>query len=148
MSQENVEIVQRLFEYGPEVQAFLRQDRDLSGHPWLLLWHPECVIEELAEVPDSAAYHGREGVMRYFEQAGEAWDEMTYTPAEVLDGSDGVLSATDIWARSKAGVETQMRVYQLFRLRDGMIVYVKGYTDREQALEAVGLSEQDAHGDS
>jgi hypothetical protein len=66
---------------------------------------------------------------------------MTYTPAEILDGSDSVLSATDIWARSKAGVETQMRVYQLFRLLDGMIVFVTGYSDREQALEAAGLSE-------
>lgn len=142
---ENVEIVRRLFEDGPEVQTFLRQDRDLSCHPWLLLWHPECVLEELAEVPDSAAYEGRDGVMRYFQQAGEAWEDVTYTPAELLEGSAGVLSATDIWARSKAGVETQMRVYQLFRLRDGMIVYVTGYTDRLQALEAVGLSEQDAH---
>ena len=51
MSQENVEIVRRLSKYGPEVQTFLRQAGDLSGHPWLLLWHPECVIEELAEVP-------------------------------------------------------------------------------------------------
>jgi ketosteroid isomerase-like protein len=147
MSQENVEIVRQLFEYGPEVQTFLRQDRDLSGHPWLLLWHPDCVLEELAEVPDAAAYHGRAGVMRYFQQAGDAWEDMTYTPAELLDGSAAVLSATDIWARSKAGVETQMRVYQLFRLRDGMIVYVTGYTDRQRAFEAAGLSEQDAHAD-
>ena len=141
MSQENVEIVRRLFDYGPEVQILLRQDGDLSTHPWLSLWHPECVLEELAEVPDSAAYHGREGVVRYFERAGEVWDDITYTPAEIVEGSEGVLAATDIWARSKAGVETQMRVHQVFRLQDGMIVYVRGYTDRAQALEAVGLSE-------
>ena len=142
MSQENVEIVRRLFDYPPEqLQTLIRHGSAVSGHPWLSLWHPECVLEELAEVPDSAAYHGREGVMRYFQQAGESWDDVRYTPTEILDGSDGVLAATDMWARSKAGVEVQMRVYQVFRLRDGMIVYVTGYTDREQALEAVGLWE-------
>ena len=52
-----------------------------------------------------------------------------------------MLAATDIWARSKAGVETRMRVYQVFRLRDGMVVYATGYTDRDQAREAVGLRE-------
>jgi ketosteroid isomerase-like protein len=140
MSQENVEIVRRLFEGWPEVQL-LRQDGDKSAHSWLSLWHPECALEELAEVPDAAAYQGREGVARYFRQLGELWDDVRYTPAEILEGSDGVLATTDMWTRSKAGVEAQMHVYQVFRLRDGMIVYVTAYIDRAQALEAVGLSE-------
>ncbi len=41
--------------------------------------------------------------------------------------------------RSKSGAEAQMRIYQVFRFRDGMIDYVTAYLDRERALRAVGL---------
>ena len=34
------------------------------------------------------------------------------------------------------------------KYRDGKIVEVREYRTREEALEAVGLSEQDAHADS
>ncbi len=69
------------------------------------------------------------------------WDEQSFTPAEIVEGSNGVVAATDIWGRSKAGVEVEMRVFQVFRVQDGMIVYATGYLDRKQALEAVGLLE-------
>jgi ketosteroid isomerase-like protein len=71
----------------------------------------------------------------------DVWDEQRYTPAEIVEGSDGVVAATDIWGRSKAGAEVEMRVFQVFRIRDGMIVFAAGYLDRQQALEAVGLRE-------
>ena|SRR6266568_1849507 len=141
MSQGNVEIVRRTYEYGHEVRKLLLQGGDLSEHPWLSLWHPECVIEEIAEVPDTATYHGREGVARYFKQLGEAWDDLVLTPVEIVEGSDGVIAVTDMWSRSKAGVPTEGRVFQVFRLKDGMIVHATGYVDREQALKAVGLRE-------
>ena len=36
----------------------------------------------------------------------------------------------------------------LFHVRDGKVTRLVGYFHRERALEAVGLSEQDAHADS
>jgi ketosteroid isomerase-like protein len=114
MSQESVEAVRRLFEYGGESQRVLWQGGIPAGHPFLSLWHPECVLEELAEMPDAATYRGREGVARYFAQIPELWDELSYTPSEILDGSAGVVAATDIRGRSKAGVDAELRVYQGF----------------------------------
>ncbi len=141
MSQENVEIVRRLFEYGAESQGVLWEGGIPDDHPFLSLWHPDCVLEELAEVPGAASYHGRSGVARYFEQIPELWDELTYTPAEIMDAPGGVLAITDIEGRSKAGVNAQLRVYQVFRLRDDLIAFVTVYANREPALKAVGLSE-------
>ena len=46
-----------------------------------------------------------------------------------------------MWTRSKAGVVTEARPFQIFRLQDGMIIYAMGYLDRKEALKAVGLSE-------
>ena len=92
-------------------------------------------------MPDAATYRGREGVVRCFAQIPELWDELTYTPAEISDGPRGVVAATDIRGRSKSGVDAKLRVYQVFRLRDGLIALVTVYTDRGRALQAVGLSE-------
>jgi ketosteroid isomerase-like protein len=140
MSQANVDAVDHVFDYGNEVMDLLLRGSD-PGHPWFLLWHPECVLEELAEVPDAATYHGREGIARYFQQLGDLWDDARYTPVEIVEGTDGVFAAIDMWNRSKSGVETEMRVFQVFRLQDGMVVYVTGYVDRKKALEAVGIEE-------
>ncbi len=87
MTSANVELVRRVFEYGPDAVALLRRGDDVSAHPWLLLWHPECVLEELADMPDAAAYHGREGVLGYFQQLPEVWDEIAYTPVDLVEGT-------------------------------------------------------------
>ena len=115
MSQENVEVVRKLFEYGAQGRRGLWKPGIADDDPFVSLWHPECVLEELAEIPDAASYHRRPGVVRYFEQIPELWDELSYTPVEIRDAPRGVLAVTE--------------------------PSVKAYTDRHAALEAVGLSE-------
>jgi ketosteroid isomerase-like protein len=39
-------------------------------------------------------------------------------------------------------------LFQVWTLRDGKVVEMRMFMDRVEALEAVGLSEQDAHADS
>ena len=51
--------------------------------------------------------------------------------------------------RGKAsGVFTKWRYGAVWTLRDGKMISLISYTDPAEALEAVGLSEQDAHADS
>jgi hypothetical protein len=38
--------------------------------------------------------------------------------------------------------------YPHFKLRDDKVVYIYDHADKAEALEAAGLSEQDAHADS
>jgi ketosteroid isomerase-like protein len=139
VSRENVEVVRRLSGLG--LEGSLLRGADLSEHPFFSLYHPECIIEEIAEFPDAATYSGRAGVARYFQQLGEAFDDLTYTPQEIIDGKRGVLAVTDVSGRSKAGVDLQLRIFQVFRLKEGAIIYSSGYFDRHQALKAVGLEE-------
>jgi ketosteroid isomerase-like protein len=133
--EEDVEVVRRLFADAPDFAASVAQGEAFREHPWLSLWHPDCVIEEPAEVPDAAAHRGRDGVMRYFRLAVESWDDVRYTAAEILDGGQGVVTTTDMHARSKAGIDVRMRVFQVFRVRDGMVIYATAFTDRGQALD-------------
>src|ERR1051326_7209160 len=140
MSQENVEIVRRLYEGGPELEQLIRADSTLEGHPWLSMWHPDCVLEELDEVPDKAAYRGRDGVVRYFKQAfTDVWEEWRFTPVEIVDGPEGVFATVDNFGRSKAGAQLELRIFQTFRIQDGKIIRAAGYLERDKALKAVGL---------
>jgi ketosteroid isomerase-like protein len=136
VSDAEIELVRRLFEY----QHLLRAGTLPDDHPFLELWHPDCVLEELAEMPDAAAYRGRDEIARYFGQIPEVWEEFHYTPGEMISGPDGVVATTDLRARSKAGLDAELRVYQVFRLRDSMIVFATAFADRDKALAAVGLT--------
>jgi ketosteroid isomerase-like protein len=99
--------------------------------------------ENLPEVPDASTYEGREAIARYFETAlRDAWDEWRFVPRELIDGPSGAFVAVDNSARSRAGVELQMDLFQVARVSEGMIVYAAGYLDRRQALEDAGLADK------
>jgi ketosteroid isomerase-like protein len=142
VSEEHVEIVRRVYDAGQEVESLVKGGGDLAAHPAMQLFHPECVLEEPAEIPDGATYHGREGIARFFEDVyGEVWDEWHIVPIEIISGPYGVFAAVHNSGRSKTGAEVQMQVFQTFRFRDGMISQATAGFDRSEALKAVGLEE-------
>jgi ketosteroid isomerase-like protein len=140
MAGENVDLVRRVFDGGPDVERLLRAGKELSGHPWMALFHPECVVEDMAEIPDGRTYVGREGVVQFAQRAyGDVWEEWRFVPREIIEGTDGVFAAVENSGRSKTGLEVQMEIFQVFRIRDGMIVHATGYLDRDKAVKAAGL---------
>jgi ketosteroid isomerase-like protein len=142
VSEENVEIVRRVYDASQEVESVVKGGGDLANHPAMQLFHPECVLEEPAEIPDGATHHGREGVARFFQRIyGEVWVEWRIVPTEIISGPDGVFAAVHNSGRSKNGAEVEMQVFQTFRFRDGMISQVTSGFDRHEALKAVGLED-------
>jgi ketosteroid isomerase-like protein len=47
-----------------------------------------------------------------------------------------------------SGIEVSRKIAQVCTVRDGQVIKIVGFDNRAQALEAAGLSEQDAHADS
>ena len=47
-----------------------------------------------------------------------------------------------------SGGEVEMEYWQVWLFRDGKAARWEEYQDRQEALEAAGLSEQDVHADS
>ena len=67
----------------------------------------------------------------------------------LIDGGDHVVAIVENRGYGKhSGVEVNVRTAHVWTLRGGRIVAWHIYLDPTQALEAVGLSEQDAHADS
>jgi hypothetical protein len=62
---------------------------------------------------------------------------------------DNVVVGFRTSGRGKAsGAEVEMVGWQVYRIRNGLVIRVQFFETRTEALEAAYLSEQDAHADS
>ena len=134
MSQENVEIIRRGYGHfmaTGEVRAHADLAWDVSRLGW----------------PDQQIYPGVEGAMQFMAEWADAWDGWELEVEDYLDAGDRVVVILNQRGCSKAtGIPVDMRFAQVWTLRDGQGIRMQLYASVEEALVAVGLSEQDAHG--
>ena len=143
MSQENVEILRAAFEAWNAVDM-----EALLAH-----FHPELVYHPRADEPDPSPHVGRDAYERLVRGFVDSFSEVTVEVLEVIDAGDHVIASTVLHvvlhgqgSASGAGVsDTYVFVH---KLRDGLVVEGWEYRTKQEALEAVGLSEQDSHADS
>ena len=145
MSRENVEIVRAVLEAyrDPELIPLLASgDVDLGWVDPHIEWDAsrlEEMIPDLAEV-----FHGHDGVRTYWRRWFEAWGDLEFEVADVLDAGDDVVALIvnqRQWGRH-TGIVTELPPYaQVFTLRDERLVRWRTFPDQAQALQAVGLSQ-------
>jgi ketosteroid isomerase-like protein len=130
MSQENVELVQTLFE------QFIA-----SGEPSWESLHEEIEAHD-HDVVDAGGYRGHTGFARWLENWDVAWSEFSMTPEEFVDAGDRVVSVFRMQATGRgSGVHVERQDAMVWELRDGKVVRLDYYNTREQALKAAGLAE-------
>jgi ketosteroid isomerase-like protein len=130
MSRENVEIVRQMWD------AFLGDDPG-SG---LLFCDPEIEWDG-TNLPDGKVARGHEAIVEHAMGWAEMWDDWRMQPEQFIDGKgDQVIVFFRETGRSESGLQMDERHAELYRLRDGKVVYRKGFSDPDEALEAVGLS--------
>jgi ketosteroid isomerase-like protein len=79
----------------------------------------------------------------------QSWEQVTNVPEQIIGAGDRVVVIAEWRGRGKvSGALTKWRHGAVWTLRDGKVISLISYTDPTDALEAVGLSEQDAHADS
>ena len=131
MSEENVAIVRKMLE------GFLNNDFEAS----LSAFDPE-VEWDGTNLPDVKVSRGIDAVVEHTTRWAEAWEAWELQVENVIDaGGDQVIAFTRERGRMKSGIELDERHSELYRVRKGKIVYRKGFSDADQALEAAGLSE-------
>ena len=131
MSQENVEIVRAMWD------AFLGDD-PTSG---LSFCDPDIEWDG-SNLPDGKIARGREAIVEHAIRWAEMWEDWKFEPQQFIDaGRDEVVLIFRETGRSDSGLWMDERHAELYRLRDGKVVYRKGFSDPAEALEAVGLSE-------
>ena len=124
-------------------QAVNRGDLDVL----LAVYHDDAVICFDASSgfvpPDLAGEHrGHEGFRRLWEAWRSAWRELELRPEEVVDLGDRFLVQVRMTGRGRhSGLDTDMRYFEVYTLRNGKISRHENFVDRAEALEAVGLRE-------
>jgi ketosteroid isomerase-like protein len=84
--------------------------------------------------------HGIEGAMRIRNGWLDAWEEMQVELEQLVDNDDCVVASVHVTGRGKSsGVEVDVRLHLLFKVRDRKVAYVFEHTDRAAALKAAGL---------
>jgi ketosteroid isomerase-like protein len=133
MSQENAEIVRRLWQayaHGGLDSAMEFFDENIN---WRAV---EGAVDDVGQI------QGLEAMRRYLGDWLETFDDLTSVPTEVLDlGDDRVLAVLLVKGRARlSGIETDLSYAVVYTLREGKIVQGREYVDRQAALEAVGLA--------
>ena len=131
MSQENVEIVRRFAE------GWERADWDGMAE----LADPNIELHgTVGGVEEGRVRRGVGEIRRDFESNEEIWDEHRVEIQELIDAGDRVVIYQREYQRGKlSGVELVVDAAVLVDVRDGRVVRLQGYMDRDAALEAAGL---------
>ena len=105
------------------------------------LFDPHVVLVLRPEFPDSGAYLGLEGVADYMRGFLEPWTHITIEADEFVEAGDSVLvHVIQRGVGDASGVETELRYFQLWSFRGGTVIRLESIRERDQALEAAGLS--------
>jgi ketosteroid isomerase-like protein len=137
MSQENVEIIQTLFE------AF--QQRDVKTMESLMAPEVEWdATRFVGVIPDLVGvYHGTEGTQRFWRTWLSSWKDLVFEH-ELRDAGDEVVALIHNqrqWGRH-SGIETEVPDYAwVYTVRRGKVVRGCFYPDHRSGLEAAGLSD-------
>lgn len=133
MSAENVEIVRGAQE------AFLAGDLEaaLDALDPEIEWHAA-----IGGIDEGQIARGRDAVVQAFADYFEVWERIEMSAERYIDaGSEDVVVFHHELAKGRASgvvVETDSATIQT--VRAGKVVCVRAYLDRQQALEAAGLS--------
>ena len=150
MSQENVENARR--GYAALNEAYRSGDVNRFRPTLEESWDPDIEFVAAGILPDSdTTAHGMDGVLRFIENQMQAFEDrsMWMEPLEFIDAGDHLVVPFRFGGRARhTGIEVQFSFVHVFMLRGTKTVRVVVYATKGEALEAVGLSEQDAHADS
>ena len=137
MSEENVEIVRRVYD------AVARGDAATV----LALYDPEVEFD-FSRSPQGKlglmkpVYRGHQGVRDWVRERHEDWDTIEDDLEELIDAGDEVISVVTHRGRGRAsGIMVDMSGAGLWTIREGKIVRAVWFHTRADALEAAGLSE-------
>jgi ketosteroid isomerase-like protein len=131
MSQENVELVRRGIASVDTFWALLDEDvvLDTRNYPGLDIYGTPVVV-------------GRKAVIDYTRPYWGTWDDYHLDAEELFDAGSSVVGVVRERGRGKGGgVPFDRRWVQVWTFSRGRIIRWEHYSDKAEALEAVGLRE-------
>jgi ketosteroid isomerase-like protein len=138
MAQKNVDVVRAAVEtWNAGDMAALRD-----------LYDGDVIARAPEGWPEPGPDVGREAVIRQLKRLREAYDINALEPiSDFIAAADRVVVRL-MWRGTGRGPVANLELTTVMTVRKGRIFYVEWFWNHEDALDAVGLSAQDAHADS
>ena len=131
MSQENVEIVRRIYD------AYLSGDFDTA----FALIDPDVTFD-VSIRPEGKIYRGHQGVAEALRTWTGTWEAFRMELQELIDAGDDVISVEHHSGRGRgSGLPLSQTYFSVFTLGGGKVTRITWFQTRAEALEATGLSE-------
>ena len=131
MSQANVEIAKQA------IDAYDRRDLDALR----MLNDPNVEVDwSASRGVEAGVYRGIDAALRFYQGYFDAFEEIHIEPDCFVDAGESVVVPNRSRSRGREGIEVFARSAFVFTFRDGRVIRVCLYQEREQALEAVGLA--------
>jgi ketosteroid isomerase-like protein len=118
--------------------AFNRGDMDVA----VKSLDPQIEWSEPAEFPGGGTYHGREQAKGYLTQSRAGAAEVNSDPERFIIVGDRIVVFVHARVRPKGSNEYQdIRLADVYTVRDGKIVEMRAFANRQDALQWVGAEE-------
>ena len=113
------------------------------------LLDPEIESVWPAEFPSGGTYRGHTGHAQAMREWLTPWEDFRLTVEDFFEADNRVVVPFRVHARGReSGVEVDRRWAHIWTMQSGKAVRFEVHLDPGKALEAVGLSERDAHANS
>jgi uncharacterized protein len=101
-----------------------------------------------AELTERASYIGHGGMRDYFADIARVWSELRLVPQRFREVEDKLLVLGRVYARTAEGALTDSPAGWLWQAGEGKLTRCLVYRSHIDAIEAAGLSEQEAQVDT
>jgi ketosteroid isomerase-like protein len=92
--------------------------------------------------PLAGVYRGQADVREFFRKWIGSWEDYELEVQELIDAGDSVVMVG--WERGRgkgSGIRVENRLFTVWTFRNGKAIRIKRFSERAEALEAVGLRE-------
>lgn len=131
MSSENVRIVEAA------IEGLNRKEWDSV----FALATPDFVMDMSRGLGPGRGVYSRDQAQAFAEDLAGLWESIRIEPREFIEAGDHVVVPYAVHSRGREGIEVTAHPTFVWTVRDGAVERVELYQEREDALEAVGLSE-------
>jgi ketosteroid isomerase-like protein len=121
------------------------EKRDISSLESLAeeMWHPDIVLAfQGPTFIEVGEWHGHEGLLRFTRDQTDGFEQMWLETDEFIDAGDRLIVEVRWGGRARhTGLPVEFDAVHVWTMRDGKATRFDIYETREEALEAVGLTE-------
>ena len=106
---------------------------DIDG--WVQLCSKRLRFQDVPEVPGSRLYEGPDGAREWAEGVREIGPDLRFTTWEMQERDDAVLAELSAeMTGGRSGAAVGWRFWTVWRVKDGLITYHHGYSERGDAI--------------